>query len=109
MAIGGSTQAVIQQKAAAGTKNAVGERVPDWFDLVTLTGWLDLASGEAKYQYSAKLQESTHVFICDFCPVERNPDNKRIIVNGMIYDVLLIDDPMELHQQLEIYLKYVGR
>lgn len=32
-----------------------------------LTGWLALASGEAKYTvFNAKAQESTHIFIVDY-------------------------------------------
>jgi hypothetical protein len=41
-------------------------------------------------------------------PVDRKATDKRLMVNGTAYDVLLIDDPMELHQQLEIYLRHVG-
>lgn len=109
MGIGGTTAAIVQQKAAAGTVNAIGEKVIGWIDLATLHGWLDLANGDSKYTHNAKLQESTHIFMCDYCPLERFADNKRLVVNGLVYDVLLIDDPMEMHQQLEIYLRYVGR
>ena len=36
-------------------------------------------------------------------------ENSRLIdEDGLIYDVLLIDDPMKFHKQLEIYLKYTG-
>ena len=35
-------------------------------------------------------------------------ENSRLVINGKVYDVMLIDDLMELHQQLEIYLKYTG-
>lgn len=106
--IGGNIEAILQQKNRS-TVNEIGERVQTWSDVQKLWGWLDLQAGEAKYTYNAKLQESTHIFICDFATVDRFADDKRLIVNGLTYDVLLIDDPMELHQQLEIYLKYVGR
>lgn len=105
--IGGNIEAVLQQITGSET-NVIGERVPTWVDIHTLTGWLDLSSGDSKYTYNAKLQESTHVFLCDYTPIDRNADDKRLKVNGCVYDVLLIDDPMELHQHLEIYLKYVG-
>lgn len=106
--IGGNIEAVLQQKSGC-AMNAIGERVPSWSDAHKLRGWLDLSSGDAKYTYNAKLQESTHIFICDYTPVDRLVDDKRMVINGVVYDVLLIDDPMELHQQLEIYLRYVGR
>jgi SPP1 family predicted phage head-tail adaptor len=106
--IGGNIEAVLQQKTASG-KNAIGEDVMTWAEVTKLQGFLDLLSGEAKYQYNAKLQETTHVFLCDYVALDRFADDKRLMVNGLEYDVLLIDDPMELHQHLEILLKYVGR
>lgn len=106
--IGGNIEVILQQKDGS-TTNAIGERIQAWADVQTLTGWLDLQSGDSKYAtHNAKLQESTHIFICDHVTVDRNASDKRLKVNGVVYDVLLIDDPMELHQQLEIYLRYVG-
>lgn len=105
--IGGNTEAILQQVSTS-EKNTIGEQTPTWVTIQRLTGWLDLSNGDSKYAYNAKLQESTHVFMCDYVPIDQKPNNKRLIVNGMTYDVLLIDDPMELHQQLEIYLKYMG-
>lgn len=106
--IGGNIEAVLQQKNGS-TTNEIGGRIQSWANVATLTGWLDLQAGDSKYSnFNAKLQESTHIFICDYVPVDRNAADKRLMVNGVSYDVLLIDDPMELHQQLEIYLRYVG-
>lgn len=106
--IGGNTEAVLQQKTECSV-NAIGERVHEWSDANHLWGWLDLTAGESKFTYDTKLQESTHIFICDYLPLDRHADNKRMVINGNTYNVLLIDDPMELHQHLEIYLKYTGR
>lgn len=106
--IGGNTEAIFQQKSGS-TINAIGERVQAWADVQTLTGWLDLQSGDSKYSpYDAKLQESTHIFLCDYVAIDRNAGDKRLVINGTAYDILLIDDPMELHQQIEIYLRQVG-
>jgi SPP1 family predicted phage head-tail adaptor len=105
--IGGNTEALLQQKTGSET-NHIGEKVQSWSDIHTLTGWLDLSNGDSKYTYDAKLQESTHIFITDYAPIDRKPNDKRLVVNGVVYEVLLIDDPMELHQQLEIYLRFVG-
>jgi SPP1 family predicted phage head-tail adaptor len=105
--IGGNIEALLQQISESET-NSIGEKVQSWTDTHTLTGWLDLSTGDSKYTHDAKLQESTHIFITDYAPIDRKANDKRLLVNGMVYDVLLIDDPMELHQQLEIYLKYVG-
>ena len=105
--IGGNIEAVLQRLSGSET-NHLGEKVRSWTDTHTLLGWLDLSSGDSKYRYNAKLQESTHIFITDYVPIDQKANDKRLVINGLIYDVLLIDDPMELHQQLEIFLKYVG-
>lgn len=104
--IGGNTKAEIQICTTA--KNDIGESVKAWETVQLLNGWLDLSSGDSKYTYDTKLQESTHIFICDYVAIDRKTDNKRLMVNGLAYEILLIDDPMELHQQIEIILKYVG-
>lgn len=105
--INGNIRANLQRKTGS-TVNAVGEKVQTWSDTHSLWGWLDLSNGDSMYINNAKLQESTHVFVCDYVDIDRKASDKRLIVNGDVYDVMLIDDPMELHQQLEIYLRYVG-
>jgi head-tail adaptor len=105
--IGGNTEALLQQISRSET-NSIGERIQSWTDVQTIKGWLDLSTGDSKYTFDAKLQESTHIFISDYVPIDRKANDKRLVVNGITYEILLIDDPMELHQQLEIYLKYVG-
>lgn len=107
--IGGNTDAVIQISTT--TKNAIGEHVKAWQDVQTLHGWLDLQSGESRYRvYDAKIQESSHVFVCDYEPLDSriNAENARLVNDGDVYDIMLIDDPMKMHVQLEIFLKYTG-
>lgn len=105
--IGGNTEAMLQQKTGS-ESNSIGEKIPVWTDVQMLRGWLDYSGGDAKYTYDAKLQESTHIFLTDYTAIDRTANDKRLVVNGAVYDVLMIDDPMELHQQLEISLKFVG-
>lgn len=106
--IGGNIKATLQKKTGSGT-NSIGERIQAWSDYHEFSaGWFDLSNGDSKYTNNAKLQESTHIFITDYVDIERKANDKRLLVNGVAYDVLLIDDPMELHQQLEIYLRFVG-
>lgn len=106
--IGGNVEATLQQKSESG-KNSIGETVLNWADIGTLWGWLDYTGGDSKYTHSTKMQESTHIFLMDYNPeIDRSTKDKRLIVNGETYEVLLIDDPMELHQQIEISLKYLG-
>lgn len=109
--IGGNITAVIQTSTS--TQNAIGEQVRTWKDAQTLKGWLDLSSGDSRYTtYYAKIQESTHVFVADYVPLAAGitAENSRMVIGGKRYDILLIDNPMEMGRgsQLEMYLKYTG-
>lgn len=107
--IGGNTTAQIQISTTE--KNEIGESVKAWTTVDSLKGYIDMTSGDAKYTtYNSKIQESTHVFISDWKQLDARikAENSRIVVNCEAYDVTFIDDPMGLHKQLEIYLKYVG-
>ena len=109
--IGGTTKAIVQISTT--DKNEIGETVHRWQDTQTLKGWLDLASGEARYgTFNAKIQESTHIFICDYVALKNGvgAETARMVINGMRYDILLIDNPMEMGSgsQLEFYLRFTG-
>ncbi len=105
--IEGNISAVLQTKEPQ--KNTIGEAVSGWTDAETLTGFLDLSSGSSSYSaFNAKIQESTHIFLCDYVALDVDAENCRAVIDGKVFDVLLIDDPIELHEHLEIYLKFVG-
>ena len=106
--IGGNILAELQENHSL--PNDIGEKVPTWETVQQITGFLDLQNGDSKYtSYDAKIQESTHVFICDYVDLSAyDEETCRMKISGRIYDVMLIDDPMELHKHLEIYLKYTG-
>lgn len=107
--IGGNTIAALQISTTS--RNKIGEGVKTWNTVDEITGFLDLSSGDSKYTtYNAKIQESTHVFVSDWKPLDVSvkAENSRLLVNGEVYDVMLIDDPMGLHKQLEIYLQFRG-
>lgn len=142
--LGGNIDAIVQIKRT-GAKNAIGERENSWLNVLKVRGWLDYASGEAHYStFKAKVQESSHLFICDYCEdVKRlfylldgsgdyifdsdnctirtktdadgerfesvTSENARMLINGSYYDIVLIDNPMELNQHYEIYLNKVGQ
>lgn len=134
--IGGNIIALFQVKDE-GKKNEIGEVEHTWVDVASAKGWLDLSSGDSKRTvYNAKIQESTHLFLCDYhafkqcegrlvwdalsfvngkistaaleSTVDVTSENARMLIDGQIYDIMLIDDPMQLHQHLEIYLKHTG-
>ena len=109
--IGGNTTALIQVSTAA--KNEIGELVKTWTDAQSIKGWLDFQSGDSRYTtYHAKLQESTHIFIADYVALDSRitAETARMVINGKRYDILLIDNPMEMGSgsQLEFYLKFTG-
>ena len=109
--IGGNQTALLQIQAIGSTKNAIGERDKSWADVILLKGWLDLASGDTRYStYSAAIKESTHVFLCDYAaiPEDTNNGTLRMVIGNDVYRVQHIDDPMGMHEHLEIYLKYTG-
>ena len=63
--IGGNITAEIQTFSPE--ENEIGEAVKVWRSVQSLTGFLDLSGGDSKYgTYNAKIQESTHVFVCDY-------------------------------------------
>ena len=107
--IGGNITGTVQTKSTA--RNEVGEAVKVWADAFSQRGWLGLQSGDSKYtNFNAKLEESTHVFLCDYHEgiYALADQDSRMIIKGKVYDVLLIDNPDEMDEQLEIYLRKVG-
>lgn len=107
--IGGNLIAEIQ--ISIPSKNAIGENINTWNTIQSIKGWLDYITGETnRTNYSAKIEESTHVFVADYIKLDSRiaAEKVRMVINHKTYDVTLIDNPMELNAQLEIYLKYVG-
>lgn len=103
--MGGNIEGVLQVKNT--TKNDFGEKISTYIDYKTLNGFLDFVSGDSSYRnnYKGKLEETTHVFICDYVNLNINQSECRLVIDNKIYDVLLIDNPMNLNHHLEILLK----
>lgn len=122
MSIGGNLWGIIQVKAKNGYMNEIKENIAVWQECMKVWGWLDLSTGDSeRTTFSAKIQESTHIFLCDHQTltgkvtagdqektVTVTSENARMIINGSVYDILLIDNPMNMNEHYEIYLKYVG-
>ena len=109
--IGGNTKAFIQVYTAS--VNEIGENVQTWADVQSIKGWLDLQSGDSRSTtFNAKIQESTHIFISDYVALDGRitAESARMVINGKRYDILLIDNPMEMGSgsQLEFYLRFTG-
>ncbi len=111
--IGGNITGVIQTKTTAGY-NEIGEADIIWLNAFTdVLGWLGLQNGDSKRtNFNAKIEESTHVFLMDFdadiYALTDDDQDVRMIIKGKMYDVLLIDNPDEMDEQLEIYLRKIG-
>ena len=110
--IGGNIIASIQTRTI--TENAIGEQVEEWQTVQSIKGWLDMMSADSKStDYSSKIADASDVFVADYVRINasidpENPSNARAVIDGKIYDVKYIDDPMHMHQQLEIFLKFTG-
>ena len=110
--IGGNT--TLQLQVSSTTKNEIGEQVEAWNTVQSIKGFIDMMSGDSdSSKYNTKLVDATDVFVADYVPIDasinpENPDNVRAVVDGRVYDVKYIDDPMKLHKHLEIFLKYTG-
>ncbi len=108
--IGGNITATIYRKTD-GAQNEIGEAVNTWQQFKTITGWHGLQSGDSRYTvYNAKIQEATHVFLCDFAAdvYALAAEDLRLQVGGLMYDVKFVDNPDEMNEQLEIYLTRTG-
>lgn len=110
--IGGNLTATIE--TATNTQNSIGEQESTWKPAATMTGWLDYnvsQTAKASYQkYDSKIEESTHIFLTDWQPLPPTvtSETARMIIDGKRYAIQMIDDPMNLHEHYEIYLKYTG-
>ena len=107
--IHGNTRMLIQNKTVV--TNGIGEQVPEWMTVQTLFGWLDLQAGGTNYNtYNAKIQDSTHIFLADYVQLDSRieAEKSRAVIDGRAYDITLIDDPMNMHQHFEFFLKYTG-
>lgn len=106
--LGGNIQATIEVLAES-YKNVIGESEQIFTEVKNITGWLDMVSGDSgRLNFYAKVEESTHVFLCDYFTIDFTAENARLVIDGKVYDIRYIDNPMQSNQHLEIYLKYMG-
>lgn len=107
--IGGNTELIIQILSKNVVLDKNGKRIIDYESKEPILGWLDLVSGDSRYDYKAKIEDSTHIFISDYIDLsDVDIEESRAFIKGEIYEIKYMDDPMGLHSQLEIYLKKVG-
>lgn len=112
--IGGNVEATVQISQVI--QNRYGNDVDNWSNVFDkpLTGVLDMVSeGTNNKNLLHRVEDVDYVFICDFFDllvdgVKLSTENSRMVIDGEVYEVKLYDDPMRLHEHMEIYLKYLG-
>jgi SPP1 family predicted phage head-tail adaptor len=86
--------------------NGMGGYVESWADLMEYSGVIDQLSGNEVVIANQLSPASTHVLIGEY--VEGIQENDRVLFNDKVYDIKNIDDPMNLHRQLECLLEFKG-
>ena len=105
--IGGNTDLILKFKSQV--KNEIGEEVTTWANYKTIHGFIDFMSeSTGRASFNSKIVESTHVFICDYVDIDKSITELSAFHNNKEYEITYIDDPMNLHYHLEIFLKYIG-
>lgn len=105
--IDGNTIASVQMKTVK--TDDIGAQTSSWNNIDTISGYLDLSTGNSNYtNQDVKIQESTHIFIAEYKILGVTVENGRLVIDNKCYDIMYIDDVMNMHQHYEIYLKYVG-
>lgn len=92
------------------TKNDYGETITAYIDMCNTTGFLDMLTYDKNKDMNAMIQEANYVFVTDnYINIEETNSNMlKAVINDVEYSVIYIDDPVNLHEFLEIYLKKVG-
>lgn len=108
--IGGNKKLTIQEIVDANNYDDNGKKIVKYKQVLKpINGWLDLMSGDSNYDYKAKIEDSTHIFICDYTDLSIvDIEKSRALVDNRVFDIKYIDNPMGLNQHLEIYLKLIG-
>lgn len=91
--------------------NGIGGNIEKWDAHKIIKGWLDSVQGYGANMegvfLNAFLQDSTHILITDYTTDITNKDRLRDNADN-IYNIILIDDPVNINHHLEIYLKFTG-
>ena len=87
-------------------ENEIGEVVPSWVNAAKLKGFLDFSGGGNKYTtFSAKTEETTHIFICDYANLNKlhfllDTDDKKITDNeGVAIQTQSADDTFSVNSE----------
>src|SRR5574344_1321568 len=87
-------------------RNSLGELIYSFKKVAEVDGFLDLISGDRSNLQNAEIEQSSHLFITfDFS--QELTINDQLVYNRKFYEITFVDNPMELNDHLEVYLKAV--
>lgn len=69
---------------------------------------MDLLSGDEKTSNNSFMEESTHILLTDYRNDINSKEHWLVDENSNRFEITLVDDPINLHKHLEIYLKFTG-
>lgn len=111
--IEGNTQARVQVRTVEPDAYSLDRAV--WKDAFPrpLCGVLDLTGADVSHKLMKRVEDADYIFLCDYFDLRvdggrLSTENSRILIDGEAYEVLLYDDPMQMHEHMEIYLKHIG-
>lgn len=109
--IDGNTEATVQIKEIMQDEYQADRA--EWKDAFSIKGVLDLLDGGVNLKLMSRIEDADYIFLCDyFLPAyngkKLTASNSRLLIDCEVYEVVLFDDVMRLHEHLEIYLKYLG-
>lgn len=90
-----------------GRKNSLGQPIYDYAEMSSFDGWIDLLGGEETINQKAISSETTHIILTFDTDIELDKAD-RVKFGKKVYEVTYIDNPMELNDHLEIFLKQVA-
>ncbi|KEH96848.1 head-tail adaptor protein [Clostridium botulinum C/D str. BKT12695] len=88
--------------------NGIGGFIEKEDELFKMQGYLDLLTGDETNTNNAFIQESSHIIITNY---RDDITTKHWIIDSKNnrYNIVLVDDPVSMHNHLEIYLKFIGQ
>ncbi|MCM8710537.1 head-tail adaptor protein [Clostridium sp. SYSU_GA19001] len=90
------------------TFNGIGGFIETPIELFKIKGYLDLLSGNELTTNNTFMEESSHILLTDYRQDIKSKEHWIVDEKGNHYNIILVDDPLNLHHHLEVYLKFVG-
>lgn len=81
----------------------MGHNLVTWVTRGTLAGMLDMMSGGERWSKEKVNEESTHVWFC--LPGFLIEASDRMVIDGIAYNVVNVDNPMNMGRHREVELK----